>query len=368
MHTEESILRREHFSVRQRKPLEISKPVILNHQPRMCSLIEANVQAGVVTESASTQTLDVRERKSMNLLIDASFQTYEQILELGEFLLPEVLQSDQSCKNMKGDSGKQSYPADPPKSGCGDCQSGTSSIEKFDDHIGENRCKGTSIMIAALEEELNRITELMKVRCNSACSPNKRRRLDFRFGQPAADQHGFTEEMLQNATNDLIKELERVQIKNAGGNEEPLPPKAEIVNQPMLKSGLPNTEHDWVLTDGKTKHQDGSCSEHGCLKSQTKSGSGQTTEAAVIPKTLQFNQEFNKAKCPKENSKLNIPESEGTLEPEKFDWLGWVRQVTHDETLTPQQKDRELDHIVNAMIERQSRRNPGGSKADRRVE
>ncbi|VDK32066.1 unnamed protein product [Taenia asiatica] len=269
---------------------------------------------------------------------------------------------------MKGNSSKQSYPAGSPKTGCGDCQSGISSTAKFEDQVGENGCNGTSILIASVEEELNRITGLIKARYNSICSPNKRRRLDSRFGQPVADQHIFTDEMLQDATSELIKELERVKMKNAGENEVPLPPLAETVTQPMVKSGSAYREYDWVLEDRKTKHQENSHSESMCFESQIESGLGQTTEAAVLHKTEQSNQEFGLGKCPKENPKLNISESEDTLESDKFDWLGWVRQVTHDETLTPQQKDKELDLIVNTMIERQNHRIHGGPKADRRVE
>ncbi|KAL5970967.1 hypothetical protein TSMEX_001274 [Taenia solium] len=361
--TEENTLRKANSSVSRMKSFEISKMVTLNLQPRICSLIESTVQAGVVTESTSTQTFDVRERKNRGLVIDASFQMYEPIPELKESRLSKSLKSDQSCKDMKGNSSKQSYLAGPPKTGCGDCQSGASSTVKFEDQVGENGCSGTSIVIAAVEEELNRITGLIKARYNSICSPNKRRRLDSRFGQPVADQHIFTDEMLQDATSELIKELERVKMKNDGENEVPLPPLAETVTQPMVKSGSAYREHGWVLGDGKTKH-----SESMCLESQIKSGLGQTTEVAVLHKTEQSNQEFGLAKCPKENPKLNIPESEDTLESDKFDWLGWVRQVTHDETLTPQQKDRELDLIVNTMIERQNHRIHGGPKADRRVE
>ncbi|KAL5109409.1 hypothetical protein TcWFU_009056 [Taenia crassiceps] len=103
-------------------------------------------------------------------------------------------------------------------------------------------------------------------------------------------------------------------------------------------------------------------------KSQATGGLGQTTEVAVIHKTVQPIEEFEKAKLSKENPTSNMPKSEGALELDKSDWLRWVRQVTHDETLTLQQKDRELDRIVNAMIERKNQRTHGGLKADRRIE
>ncbi|CDI97508.1 conserved hypothetical protein [Echinococcus multilocularis] len=367
MQTEENSLRKENVGFCQKKSLEISKLVTLTIRPRICLLTESTAQVGAVTEAVSTQTLDVRERKNKDLLVHANFQNYEPILESKKLKLLEILQSNQPCECIKGKSTKQSQPAGPRTFGYGDCQSSASNTANFEELVEEKRCKETSILMAALEEELNCITDSIKVCHNSGCSPNKRRRLNTRCNPPKADQYAFTDEMLQNATSELIKELERVRMGNSRRNEIPLSSSAKNTNQPMLKSCLPKVEHDCVLADGQTKHQVDLSSTSMCLKSQIKTDSRKTVEEVDNQKTQQSNQELEKVKCLEENRKLSLSESEGTLEPDNFDWLGWVRRVTHDETLTPQQKDWELDRVVNAMIEQQNKRIRSKLKANRPV-
>ncbi|EUB60944.1 hypothetical protein EGR_04190 [Echinococcus granulosus] len=294
MQTEENSLRKENVGFCQKKSFEISKLVTLTIRPRICLLTESTVQVGAVTEAVSTQTLDVRERKNKDLLVHANFQNYEPIPESKKLQLLEILQSNQPCEHIKGKSTKQSQPAGPRTFGYGDCQSSASNTVNFEDQVGEKRCKETSILMAAFEEELNRITDSIKVCHNSGCSPNKRRRLDTRCNPPKADQHVFTDEMLQNATSELIKELERVRMGNIRRNEIPLSSSAETTNRPMLKSCLPKAEHDCVLADGQTKHQVDLSSTSMCLKSQIKTDSRKTVEEVDNQKTQQSNQELEK--------------------------------------------------------------------------
>ena len=213
------------------------------------------------------------------------------------------------------------------------------------DHSLEDEVGKINQAIVSLQAEVDRITSAIKTHKKSFCSPSKRRKMEPLTNPLQKDQCDFTEEMLQTTMDRLIEELRRVKLQN-GNNKVHF----ETSGEPTLtglNDGIYNKSlHKYAtITDKQTV-------EHKLFNRKRPQSICSDVVFKNEAATLLFEREHLKHESSRKNSMLGVGKEEGKSESSSLDWLEWVRRITHDLTLTPQQKDEELDLIVDALLEK----------------
>ncbi|KAM3174811.1 hypothetical protein ACTXT7_009764 [Hymenolepis weldensis] len=162
-------------------------------------------------------------------------------------------------------------------------------------------------LVNTLEAELGNMHLFPKIRHNSDCNMNERAEIEPRVTRKRLS----LDEDLQNATERLIKELERL-------------------------------------------HSQGKCSNIDLRKSNNieESFAGdQTNNCSLTPdqeklENYRLHENPNSERC----ATFYCYKNDGDYtESKEFDWLEEIRKVAHDEALTPQQGGKELDQITKIL-------------------
>ena len=285
---------------------------ILNISPMIRSIGESATQTGTMTTSVSTQTPHLKE------ILETTFgrQINQQPVKF----------------NFK--------------------------MHCMSDHSLEDDVEKISQMISALQDELDLITSPTKSHQNFTCSPSKRKRLEPRVNPPQTDRYAFTDETLQEATDKLIEELWRVKLQNGVSrlqSDTPDTSKSTVQQSSALIKGN-NSKYSKSLYKVTTIPVKSAMEQ--IIPSRKRVQSKDQSLRSFPEKTyVYFNKKavFEQHEGLRENPNSDVQGKEGTSEFSNLDWLEWVRRITHDMTLTPQQKDEELDRVVDALAEN---RNP----------
>ncbi|KAM7535323.1 hypothetical protein Aperf_G00000101510 [Anoplocephala perfoliata] len=157
-----------------------------------------------------------------------------------------------------------------------------------------------------------------KIHQNSTGSPTKRKRLETGIRKPS-----YPDEKLRLVTEKLIEELERVQKK---GKNVP-----SVVDAPS-KTLTTSKQFDSVANQcnylRKPKIECPLKSHH------------------IISEYQSLHEQPNLV----DTKTSDVRGGERYNDSTELDWLEMIRRVTHDKTLTPQQRDEELDQIAKALI------------------
>ncbi|VDO00326.1 unnamed protein product [Rodentolepis nana] len=179
-----------------------------------------------------------------------------------------------------------------------------------EDTKGDNNLKlrGPKVkdLVHTLEAELGNMHLFPKLRHNSDCTVNEEVEIE-----PRVTRKGYSlDEDLQTATEKLIKELERLHSQGK----------------------YPTMEKSSNIEEGFAGDQTNNC----CVKPNQ-----EKAYYKRLPKRA------HSERCATFYYYTNNDNSTGS---EEYDWLEEIRKVANDKTLTPQQREKELDQIADLLI------------------